>query len=533
MSISVPSSSSEVDLESAVEVETERLYFLSLTGHPDTTDTHHFFCVDDLFHYEPFFFDFGPLNMACVVRFCRILDTVKQEYPNHKLVYYSGHDARIRSNACFLIGAYSVLVLNRTADEAYKPFIGTYPPFLPFRDAAMGVSTFNITVLDCLRGLYKAKVLGWINLDTFNVEEYEHFEQVQHGDWNWVVPGKFVAFSGPHASAQVSEEGFRSFTPEDYIPIFKPRNVCCVIRLNKRQYDRRKFTEYGFSHHDLIYPDGGVPSDTILKQFLEVCEAEKGGIAVHCKAGLGRTGTLIGCYLMKHFKLTANECIAYMRIQRPGMVIAQQQHFMKEVEGRLWKQGDVFHKFHRHVLPFLGAKNDFESSMKLLTSKTKPGHHNRRIAAGPPSKGVQHQHYTVVKAAQNAVGALLAAAPNNISAKQVPIQGNKMVHHSGDTPEASTLARSSPGSGFLSGTPDRSAQPSPHSSNPTPYPNLVPTESPGAPPQQSSGKVVGMVAAAPGSRPPRPTDSLLFADENAIAPPKPGRTFGSSFVAAP
>ena len=38
--------------------------------------------------------------------------------------------------------------------------------------APLGVSTFNITVLDCLQGLYKAKCLGWVNLDTFDVAEY-------------------------------------------------------------------------------------------------------------------------------------------------------------------------------------------------------------------------------------------------------------------------------------------------------------------------------------------------------------------------
>ena len=30
-------------------------------------------------------------------------------------------------------------------------------------------------------------------------------------------------------------------------------------------------------------------------------------------AGLGRTGTLIACYMMKHYKFTAAECIAWIR----------------------------------------------------------------------------------------------------------------------------------------------------------------------------------------------------------------------------
>ena len=47
-------------------------------------------------------------------------------------------------------------------------------------------------------------------------------------------------------------------------------------------------------------------------------------------AGLGRTGTLIACYLMKHFKFSAAETIAWCRICRPGSVIGPQQNFLEE-----------------------------------------------------------------------------------------------------------------------------------------------------------------------------------------------------------
>ena len=38
---------------------------------------------------------------------------------------------------------------------------------------------------------------------------------------------------------------------------------------------------------------------------------------MHCKAGLGRTGTLIACYALKHYYFPAAALIGWVRIARP------------------------------------------------------------------------------------------------------------------------------------------------------------------------------------------------------------------------
>lgn len=53
-------------------------------------------------------------------------------------------------------------------------------------------------------------------------------------------------------------------------------------------------------------------------------------MAVHCKAGLGRTGCLIASYAMKHYKFPAAFFIGWIRICRPGSILGPQQHFLIE-----------------------------------------------------------------------------------------------------------------------------------------------------------------------------------------------------------
>ena len=133
------------------------------------------------------------------------------------------------------------------------------------------------------------------------------------------------------------------FTPEQYADIFKKLGVDMVIRLNEKLYDANRFVRSGIKHKDFYFLDGSCPSELLLKSFLEVCEEHfqsgLGGIAIHCKAGLGRTGTLIGCYAMKHFKFPAEEFIGWSRICRPGSVLGPQQHFLIKMQGKLFKQG--------------------------------------------------------------------------------------------------------------------------------------------------------------------------------------------------
>ncbi len=94
---------------------------------------------------------------------------------------------------------------------------------------------YNLNILDCLRAIHKVRhfrilaffiyfsvllchapneiislstihqalQFGWLDFSNFDVEEYEHYERAENGDLNWIIPGKFLAFSGPHPKSKI------------------------------------------------------------------------------------------------------------------------------------------------------------------------------------------------------------------------------------------------------------------------------------------------------------------------------------------
>lgn len=72
------------------------------------------------------------------------------------------------------------------------------PKLPPFRDSTADPhSPYKCYMIECLKGLEFAYRYKWFDFTTFNVKEYEYISMKGNGDYNEIVPGKMIAFSGP------------------------------------------------------------------------------------------------------------------------------------------------------------------------------------------------------------------------------------------------------------------------------------------------------------------------------------------------
>ena len=94
---------------------------------------------------------------------------------------------------------------------------------------------------------------------------------------------------------------------------------------------------------------------------------------MHCKAGLGRTGSLIGCYIMKHWRWTALETVAWLRICRPGSIIGHQQEWLEEKQAEMWAQVGT-----GHLAPYTPCHQHGDTHRRLSSHVVR--WHNLRVS---------------------------------------------------------------------------------------------------------------------------------------------------------
>ncbi|XP_067907873.1 protein tyrosine phosphatase domain-containing protein 1 isoform X3 [Heterodontus francisci] len=151
-----------------------------------------------------------------------------------------------------------------------------------------------------LKGLYSSwitdKILAMARPSTEIIEKYSIIEQFKRHDIKTLIN---LQRPGEHARCGNPLEPASGFT---YLP--------------------EVFMEAGNYFYNFGWKDYGVASLTTILDMVKVMAfaLQEGKVAVHCHAGLGRTGVLIACYLVFATRMSADQAILFVRAKRPNAI---------------------------------------------------------------------------------------------------------------------------------------------------------------------------------------------------------------------
>ena len=123
------------------------------------------------------------------------------------------------------------------------------------------------------------------------------------------------------------------------LEFLKKNGFEAIVSLTEFPLNEALIEEFGFSVKHIPVRDFEAPTLEQIEDFIAFAEkvrAEGKKLVVHCDAGLGRTGTVLACYLVNK-GYNAAKAIEEVRTKRPGSVetFEQEELVMKyEDKGR-------------------------------------------------------------------------------------------------------------------------------------------------------------------------------------------------------
>lgn len=162
-----------------------------------------------------------------------------------------------------------------------------------------------------------------------NAARWSEQEQAIKGVYSSWVTDNILAMARP--STELLEkyciiEQFQSHGIKSIINLQRPgEHASCGNPLEQKSgftYLPEAFMEAGIYFYNFGWKDYGVASLTTILDMVKVMTfaLQEGKVAVHCHAGLGRTGVLIACYLVFATRMTADQAIIFVRAKRPNSI---------------------------------------------------------------------------------------------------------------------------------------------------------------------------------------------------------------------
>jgi atypical dual specificity phosphatase len=130
---------------------------------------------------------------------------------------------------------------------------------------------------------------------------------------DWLVVGRVLGCAYPRRAAALGS--------------LAEQGVTVLVNLHERGHAPERLARHGLTEVHVPVRDFTAPSPEQLAQGVDAIEralAADQAVAVHCGGGLGRTGTLLACYLTRHGR-SPTDAIAEVRRLRPGSVETRAQ----------------------------------------------------------------------------------------------------------------------------------------------------------------------------------------------------------------
>ena len=153
-------------------------------------------------------------------------------------------------------------------------------------------------------------------------------------NFSWLVPGVLAGLAHPGGPAY--EPGGDQADLHESLRFLRHQGISAIVSLTGRSLDPAVLEECGFEHLWMPVADMVPPSIDDVGQFVDFVDSvsDRGmGVGVHCLAGLGRTGTMLACYLVSKGE-EASAAIARVRRERPGSIETPAQEEIVHEYGR-------------------------------------------------------------------------------------------------------------------------------------------------------------------------------------------------------
>ncbi len=161
----------------------------------------------------------------------------------------------------------------------------------------------------------------------------------------WAIPGVLAGMPMPFIHPERREKlGGPLDAFHDDLPLLHRAGIGAVVSLLNIPSDAAVYRSAGFGYLLLPVPDGAAPSVAQFVEFLRFLpEQRKLGMktAVHCAAGLGRTGTVLAGYLIANGASPEAAIKGIRAVRRGAIETTEQVRFLYELPDSLRKAGAV------------------------------------------------------------------------------------------------------------------------------------------------------------------------------------------------